>query len=119
MNDREKHIAQKKKEILKISRLQVRLIKKAAKIATMPHKRIDTLMRRMGKVVVISMRIRALEMQKQKIIARPIPKPVPNFVHGGVLPGGHAIVGKCGRELIVTNTGNVFIPGEMVHIPTN
>lgn len=121
MTTRDKHIAQKRKGIEKIARLQLRLIKKAAAIPVIPSKRKDVNFRRMAKTLGIGMQIRALEMQKQMIIAQPIPKV------NGFRAGGLAIVGERGRELIVTNTGNVFIPGEiqtcpvgeMVHIPIN
>lgn len=94
MTARDKHIAQKKKEILKISRVQARLILKSAKIIYAPCKRTGTLMKRMLKVLEIAMQVRALDIQKQIIASQPIPLPTPNFIPGGVVPGGPAIVGK-------------------------
>lgn len=44
-------------------------------------------------------------MRLMMIIAQPIPK----FPPGGVVPGGLAIVGESGKELIVTNNGNIEI----------
>lgn len=84
MTTRNKHIAQKKKEIEKIHRQQFKLIVKAANIAGAPYKRQSTLTKRMIKVAAITMQVRALEMQKQMIAAQPIP----NFVPGGEVPGG-------------------------------
>lgn len=96
MTARDKHIAQKRKEIEKIAKQQVRLIKKAIAIPVIPSKRKDVNLRRMAKMFAIAMQIRALEMQKQMIIAQPIPKPIPNYVPGGIVPGGDAIVGEDG-----------------------
>lgn len=103
MTARDKHIAQKRKEIEKISRMQVRLILKSAKIISAPYKRTDTLMKRMLKVLEIAMQIRALDIQKQIIVSQPIPRIT------GFLPGGPAIVGERGPELILTNNGKVEI----------
>lgn len=103
MTTRDKHIAQKKKEILRISRMQVRLIVKSAKIISAPYKRTATLMKRMLKVLEIAMQIRALDIQKQLIASQPIPKV------NGFLPGGQAIVGESQNSPI----------GEMFHIPIN
>lgn len=103
MTTRDKHIAQKKKEIEKIHRRQFRLIVRAAKIAGAPYKRPATFTKRMIKVIAITMQVRSLEIQKQMIIAQPIPK------GSGFLPGGPAIVGETGPELIITNNGKVEI----------
>jgi hypothetical protein len=120
MTTRDRHIAQKKKEILKIAKQQVRLIKKAAALVSKPSKRINVNLRRIGKMMAITMQIRALEMQKQMIIAQPAPKPAPNLLPGGVMPEGPAVVGEGDRkEVIITSSGNVFVPSEMVHIPIN
>jgi hypothetical protein len=104
MTARDKHIAQKKKEIEKIERQQVRLIKKAAAIPLTASKRMDVNLRRLGKFMEIAMQTPALEIQKQIIIAQPIPRPIPNFV-----PGGIAVVGEGGKEIIITKTGNIEI----------
>lgn len=109
MTTREKHIAQKKKEIEKITKQQVRLVTKTAKIVSKPSKRMDVNLRRIGKMMAIAMQVRALEMQKQIILSKPIPRPVPSFVPGGVAPGGLAVVGERGPELILTNNGKVEI----------
>jgi hypothetical protein len=116
---RDQHIAQhKKKEIEKIARQQVRLIKKAAAIPLKPSKRMDVNFRRLGKIMAIGMQIRALEMQKQTIIAQPMPRPVPSFVPGGVVQGLPAIVGDSGKEVIVTSNGNAFMTVDgMVNLP--
>lgn len=109
MTDRDKHIAKKRKEIEKIERQQVKLITKAAAIPLTASKRMDVNLRRLGKFMAMAMRIRALEMQKQMIIAQPIPKAMPNYVPGGVVPGGMAVVGECGKEIIITKAGNIEI----------
>lgn len=109
MTTRDKHIAQKKKEIEKIHRRQFRLIVRAAKIAGAPYKRQSTLTKRMIKVVAITKQVRMLEMQKHMIIAQPIPRPIPSFVPGGVVHAGSAIVGEGGKEIIITKTGNIEI----------
>lgn len=104
MTDRDKHITKKRKEIEKIAKQQARLIKKAAAIPPLTQsKRMDVNIRRLGKFMAIAMQIRALEMQKQMIVAQPIPKA------SGFLPGGPAIVGERGPELIVTNNGKIEI----------
>lgn len=92
MIDRDKHIAQKKKEIQKIEKRQFTLIMKAANIAGAPYKRPATFTKRMIKVVAITMHVRALEMQKQMIMAQP----VPTFVPGGIIPDAVEIVGESG-----------------------
>jgi hypothetical protein len=52
-----------------------------------------------------------IEAQKQMIMAQPIP----NYVPGGVVPGGIAIVGESGPETV---GGFQDCPiGEMVHVP--
>lgn len=109
MTDREKHIAKKRKEIQKISRMQVNLILKSAKIISAPYKRSGTLMKRMLKVMEIAMQVRSLDIQKQIIASQPIPRPIPNFIPGGVVHGGPAIVGEGGKEIIITKTGNIEI----------
>lgn len=63
----------------------------------------------MIKVAAITMQVRALEIQKRIIIAQPIRKPMPNFIPGGVVPVGPAIVGEGGKEIIITKTGNIEI----------
>jgi hypothetical protein len=98
MTEREKNIAWKKKEITNIAKLQSRLIIKAAKIATLPYKRAKTLMRRMGKVLSISMQVSSLEIQKQIIASQPLRK-FPS--------GGSAIVCESGPELILTANGTI------------
>lgn len=118
----DKHIAQKKKEIEKIVKQQVRLVTKAAAMVAKPSKYHAVNIRRIGKMFAITMQLRALEMQKQMIIAQPIP----NFASGISPLKGIAMISEIGSELVVTNTGNVFIPGEiqscpigeMVHIPS-
>lgn len=103
MTDRDKHIAQKKKQIEKIHRQQFRLIEKAADMVAKPSKYHKVNLRRIGKMLAILMRVRTLESQKQMIMAQPIPKV------NGFLPGGPAIVGESGPELIVTNNGKIEI----------
>jgi hypothetical protein len=102
MTTREKHIAQKRKEILKIFRMQVRLILKSAKIISAPHKRPCTLTKRMVKVLKIAMQLRSLDIQKQIIISQPTPK-------NKFPSGASAIVGGYEDCQI----------GEMAHIPIN
>jgi hypothetical protein len=109
MTTREKHIAQKKKEIEKITKQQVRLVKKAVAIPLKPSKRLSVNLRRLGKMMAIGMQIRALEMQKLMIIAQPIPRPIPCYVPGGVVPVGPAIVGESGKELILSPNGNINV----------
>lgn len=65
---------------------------KAANIAGAPYKRPATFTKRMIKVVAITMHVRALEMQKQMIMAQP----VPTFVPGGIIPDAVEIVGESG-----------------------
>lgn len=72
-------------------------------------KRMDVNLRRLGKFMAIAMKVRALEMQKQMIVAQPLPRPIPSFVPGGVVPVGPAIVGEGGKEIIITKTGNIEI----------
>lgn len=123
MTDRDKHIALKKKEIQKIAKQQMRLIIKAAAMVAKPSKYYKVNLRRIGKMLAITMQVRALEMQKQMIIAQPIP----NFASGISPLKRIATIGATGPELIITNTGNVFTPGEiqtcpigeMVHTPKN
>jgi len=103
MIDRNQHIAQKKKELLKIAKQQMRLITKAAAMIAKPSKYQAVNMRRLSKMIAMTMQVRALEMQKQMIIAQSIPK------INGFLPGGPAIIGESGRELIITNNGNTEI----------
>ena len=109
MTERDKHIAQKKKELIKIAKLQSRLIIKAAKIATLPCKRNDTLMRRMCKVLAISMQVRALDIQKQIIASQPIPK------EPGFPKGGSAIIGETGPEQIISADGTITTPNQHPH----
>jgi hypothetical protein len=104
MTEKEKHIAKKKKEMIKIAKLQAKLIIKAAKIATLPYKRPVTLMRRMCKVLAISMQVRSLDIQKHIIASHPIPK------EPGFPKGGSAIVGESGPEQIITPNGTFEIP---------
>jgi hypothetical protein len=119
MTSRDKHIAQKKKEIEKIVRQQAKLITRSATLLARPSKRMDVNLRRLGKMMVIGMQVRALEMQKQMIIAQPIPRPIPNYIPGGVVPGGPAIVGESGHELIVTPNGFINVPTLNKHIDKN
>lgn len=109
MTTRDQHIAQKKKEIQKITKQQVRLITKAAAMVAKPSKYYKVNLRRIGKMLAITMQVRALEMQKQMIIAQPLPRPIPSFIPGGIVPGGVAIVGEGGKEIIITKTGNIEI----------
>lgn len=103
MTTRDQHISRKRKEIEKIAKQQLKLIKKAMAIPLTASKRMDVNLRRLGKFMAIAMKVRALEMQKQMIMAQPIPKV------DGFLPGGLAIVGESGPELIVTNNGKIEI----------
>lgn len=105
MIERDEHIARKRKEIEKIAKQQVRLITKAAAMVAKLSRYYKVNLRRIGKMLAIAMQVRALEMQKQMIIAQPIP----NYVPGGVVSGGLAVVGESGPELIVTNNGKVEI----------
>lgn len=103
MTTRDKHIAQKRKEIEKISKQQIKLIKKAIAIPIMPSKRMDVNFRRAGKSIAIAMQVRMLEIQKQLIISQPILK------GSGFLPGGPAIVGETGPEAILTINDKIEI----------
>lgn len=96
----DKHIAQKKKEIEKIEKKQARLMKQIAAIPTEPHKRKDINFRRVAKVVALTMKGRSLEVQKQIIIARPIPKEGTSFAPGGIILSDLAIVRETGTEYI-------------------
>lgn len=102
MTTRDKHIARKKKEIEKIAKQQVKLITKAAAMVSKPSRYYKVNLRRIGKMMAIAMQVRALEMQKQIIIAQPIPKKE-------FQSGGPAIVGEGCRELILTSNGKVDI----------
>lgn len=94
MTARDKHIAQKRKEIEKIAKQQVRLIMKAANTIAKPSKHMDVNLRRIGKMIVIAMQVRMLETQKQIIASQPIPK------GEGFAPGALGIVGDGGPESI-------------------
>ena len=112
MINRENHIAKKKKEIEKIAKQQERLIKKAAAIPPLTQsKRIDVNLRRLGKIIAIGFQIRALEMQKQMIIAQPIP----SYVSGGIVPGNIAIAGESGPELIILPNGTFTTANQHPH----
>lgn len=100
MTTHEQHIAQKKKEIEEISKLQTRLIKKAAAIVADPSKRIAAYRRRINRMMTLVAQARALEIQKQIILSRPIPA-------NGFVPGCSAIVGESGPEVI--KVGNLTI----------
>jgi pyridoxal biosynthesis lyase PdxS len=101
MTEREKHIAQKKKEIERLTKQQIRLITKAAAMVAKPYKRQSTGLRRIGQSFTIFFQIRMIEAQKQMIIAQPIP----NYVSGGVVSSGIAIVGESGPEQIILSDG--------------
>jgi hypothetical protein len=95
MTIRDKHIAQKKKEIEKIEKQQERLLKKIVAIPTKPSKRKYINFLRLAKRFAIAHQINSLEMQKQMIIARPIPK------GNGFVTDNPAIVSESGPEYIV------------------
>lgn len=109
MTERDEHIARKRKEIEKIAKQQVKLITKAAAMVAKPSKYYKVNLRRIGKMLAIAMQVRALEMQKQMIIAQPIPRPIPNYVPGGIVPSGPAIVGEDGPELIISPKGIINV----------
>jgi hypothetical protein len=119
MTEREKHIAQKKKEIKKITKQQVRLVKKAVAIPLKPSKRMNVNLRRLGKMIAICMQIRVLEMQKLMIIARPLPRSIPSFVPGGIVPVAPTIVGEAGHEIIVSPNGFINAPTINQHPHSN
>jgi hypothetical protein len=102
---------QKERELKKLMRKQLSLIKKVAKISIVPAKRPSTTLCRVGKLLAIGLQIRQLEMQKQMIIAQPIP----NYIKGGVSSSGIAIVGEAGLELIITPNGSINVPTAYQH----
>jgi hypothetical protein len=108
MTDREKHIAKKKKEIEKLTKQQIQLITKAAKIASKPYKRQSTGLRRIAEAMKISFQVRMIEMQKHMIIAQPIP----NFIPGGIVPSGMPIVGESSPEQIILPDGTITISNQ-------
>jgi hypothetical protein len=97
MIDREKLIAEKKAEIIKISKEQIRLMMKASKLAAKVYKTMPAQMRNLGKVMVICFQIRGLEIQKHIIISQPIPK--------REFPKGAAMVGDNGKPEIIVHNG--------------
>jgi hypothetical protein len=112
MTTREKHIAQKRKELERLCKQQIRLITKALKIAAKPCKRQSTALRRIGQSLAIGFQVRMIEAQKQMIMAQPIP----NYVPGGVVPGGIAIVGESDRkEIIITPDGTITTSNQHPH----
>lgn len=115
MTEYNKHIAQKRKEIEKLAKQQVKLITKAAAMVSKPSKYYKVNLRRLGKMLAITIQVRAIEMQKQMIIAQPIP----NYVPGGVVPSGTAIVGEDGPELIISPNGFINVPTFNQHPHSN
>lgn len=111
MIDREKHITDKRKELEKLCKQQIKLIVKAVKIAAKPYKRQSTGLRRIGQSLTIFFQIKMIEAQKQIIIAQPIP----NYVPGGVVPGGVTIVGESGPEQIILPDGTIATTNQHPH----
>lgn len=107
----DKHIAQKKMEIEKITRQQERLIKKMKIIAGLPYKRPATVTRRAGKFMAIISRIRSLEIQKQLIIVQPIPK----YETGGGVMGNMAVIAVTGPEYIAVGNYKIY-PTALVNL---
>lgn len=104
MTTRDKHIAQKKKEIEKIERQQARLENQAIKIATMPYKRPATYMRRVPRFLDIYARVKSLEVEKQIIMSMPLPK----SEIGGVITGNMAVFKESGPEVIAAGNFKIY-----------
>jgi hypothetical protein len=64
MTAREIHIAQKRKELERLCKQQIRLITKAVKIAAKPCKRQSTAWRRIGQSLAIGFQVGIIEAQK-------------------------------------------------------
>lgn len=89
---------QKIKEIKKLTRQQLSLMKKSIKIAGKPTpKRWQTSFDRACKIVAIAFQIRSLELQKSLVISTPTNK----FKFGAVMPKGIAIVGDSDKKEII------------------
>lgn len=100
MTDRDKFIQQKNEEIEKISKEQLRLIKKFKAIARRPvAKRIETQIERCFKLARLSIIIKQLEIQKYLIVSQPFPK----FPKGSPPVADRAIVGDSGKPEIILN----------------
>jgi hypothetical protein len=95
--------------------MQLSLIKQVAKMSALPAKRPAATLRRVGKLLAIDLQIRQLEMQKQMIIAQPIP----NYIKGGMSSNSIAIVGEAGPELIITPNGSINVPTAYQHPNTH
>jgi hypothetical protein len=110
MIDRDKLLKERERQLMKLTKQQVRLINKAAKIAGNPRKTLLGQMRNLGKAMAIAFQVRGIEIQKRIILSQPIPKK--DF------PPGAAIVGEHGPEMIMMpgDSQNCAI-APMVHIP--
>jgi len=104
MTTRDKHIAQKKKEIEKIAKRQAGLMKQIQKLAAMPYKRPATFMRRAAKLLSLHRQIGNLEIEKQIIIARPIPK----RELGGIIAGNMAVFAESSPEYITAGNLRIY-----------
>lgn len=93
---RKQLIASKKKEILKIENQQRRIMEKMCKVVK-SQKTLKAQLRHAGKILAWAMQFRQLEVQKYIIISQPIPKA--NYKPH---PGGMAIVGEAGKEIILS-----------------
>lgn len=111
MIDREKLIVQRKKELLKIAKEQLRLTIKGAKLAGKVYKTFPAQMRNLGKVMIIMFQIRQLEIQKHITMSQPIRKR--EFPPGATTAGE-----RFGPEMVMMpgDSQNCMI-APMCHIP--
>lgn len=102
MTDREKHIAERRKELAKLTKQIERLIIRGKKIGEKKYKTPAGQIRNLGRVIAIVAHINSIVFRAHVIMSQPIPK----FPKGGIYPNGPAIVGDNGKpEIIITPNG--------------
>lgn len=104
MIGREKHIAERRKELAKLTKQIERLIIRGKKIGEKKYKTPAGQIRNLGRVIAIVGHINSIVFRAHVIMSQPIPKK--EFLEGGIYPNGPAIVGDNGKaEIIITPNG--------------
>lgn len=107
MTDREKHIAERRKELAKLTKQIERLIIRGKKIGEKKYKTPAGQIRNLGRVIAIVAHINSIVFRARVIMSQPLPKK--EFPKGGIAPNGPAIVGDNDKEEIIITPNGRFI----------
>lgn len=104
MTDREKHIAERRKELAKLAKQIERLIIRGKKIGEKKYKTPAGQIRNLGRVIAIVGHINSIVFRAHVIMSQPIPRK--DFPEGGMVPNGPAIITDNDKaEIIITPNG--------------